>query len=65
MRPFSHSISLLHVLLTADDKSLSKVIARRWKLLPEAGRHFYRRVARTDSSKYEAYTGKLNKKALV
>ena len=33
---------------------LSKVIAQRWRDLPEAGKDFYRNLARADWSRYQA-----------
>jgi hypothetical protein len=35
--------------------SLSRVIATRWKQLPDHGKHFYRDVARADFEQYERY----------
>jgi hypothetical protein len=36
-------------------RSLSKVIANRWKQLPASGKQFYREVARVDQEQYELY----------
>jgi hypothetical protein len=34
---------------------LARVIAHRWKKLPESGRAFYRQVAKVDLEQYERY----------
>jgi hypothetical protein len=47
---FAFATHCIHIICTI---RLSKVIAQRWKDLPEYGRKFYRTVARTDLEHYQ------------
>jgi hypothetical protein len=57
LSPYYPSSCPLLLYRSSNVERLSNVIAHRWKILPESGRDLYRRVARADASKYEAYNG--------